>query len=191
MIPEATKSFVLNTHVDPTSYATAVDKILEWVKNDQSRYICVATTHTIMEAHDSRTFHTVIDQADLVTPDGMPLVWMLRLKGEHRQKRVYGPTLMLHVLRAAAQGGIPVGLYGSSPEVIQLLTTRLRAQFTNLKIVYAFSPPFRDLSEKEDDEIINKIASSGVRILFVGLGCPKQETWMANHRGPPYKKTTR
>ena len=130
-----------------------------------------------------RSIDKVVNSADLVTPDGMPLVWMLRLKGYPDQQRVYGPTLMLHVLEAAANENIPVGFYGSSPEVLQSLLTRLQVRFPNLKVDYSFSPPFQEMSQQEDAEIIKQINTSSARILFVGLGCPKQEKWMAEHRG--------
>ena len=176
-------TFILRTRVDATAYSSGTQLILEWARAIQSRYVCVATTHSLMEAHDDPRFLEVLNQADLVTPDGMPLVWMLRLKGQRHQERVYGPTLMLHVLEAAARECVPVGLYGSTPEVMQLLLKRLAIQFPNLNIAYTLSPPFRELTQREDDEIISDIAKSGVRILFVGLGCPKQERWMAAHRG--------
>ncbi len=176
-------STIVGTRVDEASYDAATAQILAWAQAENSRYICVATTHSLMEAYDSPGFREVISQADLVTPDGMPLVWMLRLKGQRGQQRVYGPTLMLRVLEAAERERIPVGLYGSTPEVTQLLVKRLAIQFPNLKIAYTFSPPFRELTSQEDDEAICNIIESGVRILFVGLGCPKQERWMAAHRG--------
>jgi N-acetylglucosaminyldiphosphoundecaprenol N-acetyl-beta-D-mannosaminyltransferase len=113
----------------------------------------------------------------------MPLVWMMRLKGQKDQRRVYGPTLMLHVLEAAARESVPVGFYGSSPEVLQMLVQQMQTRFPNLKIVYSFSPPFRDLITEEDLDITQDINASGSRILFVGLGCPKQEKWMAAYRG--------
>jgi N-acetylglucosaminyldiphosphoundecaprenol N-acetyl-beta-D-mannosaminyltransferase len=137
----------------------------------------------LMEAHDSPDYMTVVNSGDLVTPDGMPLVWMLRLKGYPDQQRVYGPTLMLHVLEAAARDNVPVGFYGSSPEVMQSLLVRMQARFTNLKIAYSVSPPFHEISQEEDAEIVRQINASFVRILFVGLGCPKQEKWMVEHRG--------
>jgi N-acetylglucosaminyldiphosphoundecaprenol N-acetyl-beta-D-mannosaminyltransferase len=137
----------------------------------------------LMVAHDSPQYKQIINSADLVTPDGMPLVWMLRMKGCPDQQRVYGPTLMLRILEAAARENISVGFYGSSPEVLQTLLIRMLSRFPDLKIDYSFSPPFREISEKEDLEIIKNINASSARVLFIGLGCPKQERWMAEHRG--------
>jgi N-acetylglucosaminyldiphosphoundecaprenol N-acetyl-beta-D-mannosaminyltransferase len=154
-----------------------------WSSTSESRYICIANVHMLMEAYDSPQYSHVINSADLVTPDGMPLVWMMRLKGHPDQQRVYGPTLMLHVLEAAERENIPVGFFGSSPEVLQPLIERMQDRFPNLKIVYSVSPPFNEISQEEDAEIVRHINASSVRILFVGLGCPKQEKWMAEHRG--------
>jgi N-acetylglucosaminyldiphosphoundecaprenol N-acetyl-beta-D-mannosaminyltransferase len=113
----------------------------------------------------------------------MPLVWMMRLKGQKDQQRVYGPTLMLYVLEAAARENVPVGFYGGAPEVLQALTARLQVKFPDLRIVYSFSPPFGKANGEEDEHVVETINNSGARILFVGLGCPKQEKWMAEHRG--------
>ena len=121
--------------------------------------------------------------ADLVTPDGMPLVWIMRAKGARDQERVYGPTLMLHVLETAARESIPVGFYGSGPEVVKQLVKKLHMRYEFLNVAFSYSPPFRAMSPEEDMEIVEQINQSGVRILFVGLGCPKQELWMAEHRG--------
>lgn len=174
---------ILGVYVDPTSYVAALKQVFDWASTAESRYICAANVHMLMEAQDSAEYRDVLNQADLVAPDGMPLVWMLRLKGARGQTRVYGPTLMLHVLEQAAREQIPVGFYGSDPKALQLLVARLEERFPGLNVAYAFSPPFRPLSDSENAQIVEQIAQSGARILFVGLGCPKQETWMAEHKG--------
>lgn len=135
-----------------------------------------------MVANDDRTFRTVVKRADLVTPDGMPLVWMLRRLGVPEPTRVYGPTLMLHVCEQAAKEHVPVGFYGGTPEALDDLAATLKARFPELEIAYAHAPPFRALTAEEDAKVVRDIRASGARILFVGLGCPKQERWMAEHR---------
>jgi N-acetylglucosaminyldiphosphoundecaprenol N-acetyl-beta-D-mannosaminyltransferase len=137
----------------------------------------------LMEAHDDPAFRRIVNESDLVTPDGMPLVWLLRLRDGPAQERVYGPTLMLTVLRAAAEENVPVGFYGSTPEVLDALVHRLVQLNPDLRVTFAHSPPFRELTSTEDEEICEQIRNSGARILFTGLGCPKQERWMAAHRG--------
>jgi len=174
---------ILVTNLTLTSYLDATRQILLWARDVKSRIVCAANVHMLMEAYDSPQYSQIVNSADLVTPDGMPLVWILRLKGHPNQQRVYGPTLMIHVLEAAARENIAVGFYGSSPAVLQSLLARMQARFPNLKVAYSFSPTFQEMSQEEDMEIIECINTSSARILFVGLGCPRQEKWMAEHRG--------
>ncbi len=174
---------ILGMKIDSTSYADSTIKTLDWACKRESRYICIANVHMVMEAYDNSDFHILVNAADLVTPDGMPLVWAMRWMGAKDQQRVYGPELTLRVASAAAEAGLPIGLYGGSPSANQGLAEKLVQLNPQLKINYQYSPPFRPLTEEEDQQIINKINSSGVRILFVGLGCPKQERWMAEHKG--------
>jgi N-acetylglucosaminyldiphosphoundecaprenol N-acetyl-beta-D-mannosaminyltransferase len=136
-----------------------------------------------MEAHDVPEFRRILRRADMITPDGMPLVWILRLKGAKNQQRVYGPNFMLHVLEMATCKTIPVGFYGGEPNTLHKLVERMKSAYPGLKVDYAFSPPFRVLSESELDEIRQGIVKSGVRILLVGLGCPRQERWIDAQRG--------
>jgi N-acetylglucosaminyldiphosphoundecaprenol N-acetyl-beta-D-mannosaminyltransferase len=174
---------VLGIRVNSVSYLSVTRQISAWAVDRESRTICAATVHTVMEARDSTDFMEAINRADLVTPDGMPLVWMLRLKGQRTQGRVYGPTLMLLVLEMAAREDLPVGFYGGRPEVLDMLIKRMQARYPGLNVAYSYSPPFRDLSSDEDRDVVDAIRMSGIRVLFVGLGCPKQERWMAAQRG--------
>jgi N-acetylglucosaminyldiphosphoundecaprenol N-acetyl-beta-D-mannosaminyltransferase len=175
--------YVLNTRVDPTSYIEATDQIANWAASGESRYVCVANVHMIMEAYDSPEFQAIVNQADLVTPDGMPLVWMLRRFGYPHQQRVYGPDLTIWIARKAAAAGIPVGLYGGAPDTLQDLKKSLEKKISGIQIDYAYSPAFRELTVEENKQIVSDINNSGIRILFVGLGCPRQERWMAAHIG--------
>jgi N-acetylglucosaminyldiphosphoundecaprenol N-acetyl-beta-D-mannosaminyltransferase len=174
--------YILGTRVDATSYADATARILEWARAGESRYVCVCGVHGVMEGHDVEEFQKISNAADLVTPDGMPLVWVLRRLGLKDQSRVYGPDLTLSVLQGAEQAGIAVGLYGGTGEVLDALQRIYRRRFPRLQIAYTYSPPFRALTREEDDEIVQAINASGTRILLVGLGCPKQERWVSAHR---------
>jgi N-acetylglucosaminyldiphosphoundecaprenol N-acetyl-beta-D-mannosaminyltransferase len=135
-----------------------------------------------MTANRDASFRHILNQADIVTPDGMPLVWALRSLGRPQQQRVYGPTLMLELCRQAANDGARVFLYGSRDEVLTALETRLPAVSPGLNIVGSYSPPFRPLSESEDREITARIRASGAELIFVGISTPKQERWMWDHR---------
>jgi N-acetylglucosaminyldiphosphoundecaprenol N-acetyl-beta-D-mannosaminyltransferase len=169
--------------VDLTSYDDASERILAWAEAGESRYVCVAAVNNVMRAHDNPAFARIMNDADLVTPDGMPLVWGLRRLGLPSATRVYGPDLTPHVLSAAEARGVPVGFFGGAPDVLDRLLDELRRRWPRIDVAYASSPPFRELTGSEDDEIVAAIDASGARILFVGLGCPKQEAWMAAHRG--------
>lgn len=174
---------LLDIRVNATNYASATNQVKDWALTEQSRSVCIVNVHVLMEAHDSIDFRNAVNSSDLVIPDGMPLVWMLRLKGVKGQTRVYGPTLMLHVLKMAADEQIPVGFYGADPSTLETLVSRMSQQFPGLHVVYAFSPSFRVLGKEESSKITEEMIRSGARILFIGLGCPKQERWMAEHSG--------
>lgn len=117
-----------------------------------------------------------------MTPDGMPLVWALRKLGIPQASRVYGPTLTLHICEAAAENAVPIGLFGGTPESLHDFANFLARTFPGLRIACRIAPPFRPLSPEEDDVYTRHIAESGARILLVGIGCPKQERWMASHK---------
>ena len=174
---------VLGMRVNVTSYARASSTIRDWAEQGASKYVCVATVNNVMESYDSPQFQRVMNEADLVTPDGMPLVWGLRLLGHRGATRVYGPDLTPVVLERAAADGIPVGFYGGSPDVLARLQEIVKDRFPNLQITYAFFPPFRPLTKDEDEEVVAAINRSGARILFIGLNTPKQDYWMAEHKG--------
>jgi N-acetylglucosaminyldiphosphoundecaprenol N-acetyl-beta-D-mannosaminyltransferase len=175
--------FILGMRVDATSYEDATRQVITWAGSSLSRYVCVAAVSSVMEAHDDARFMDVMNQADLVTPDGMPLVWGLRRLGVRRATRVYGPDLTASILDAAEREGLAVGFYGGAPNVLEALEAFARRRWPQLKIAFAYSPPYRDLTAEEDRLIVQAIDDRDVKILFVGLGCPKQETWMASHRG--------
>jgi len=173
---------ILGMRVHATNYDDASSRVMAWAgAEDRRRYVCVTTVHTVMEAHDDASLQQIVNNADLVTPDGMPLVWGLRLLGVRDAARVYGPELTPRVLAAAARAGVPVGFYGGKPAVLEKLIAVAREQFPGLRVVYAWSPPFRSMRPEEDIAIVEEINRSGARILFIGLGCPKQDRWMAAH----------
>ena len=174
--------WILGTRIDATSYEQATRQIVDWAGQAGGHYVCAANVHMLMEAHDDASFRDAVNRAALVTPDGMPLVWVMRRLGVRDQQRVYGPDLTLHAARAAAEQNIPIGLYGGTPQTLARLADGLKLLFPGLRIVYAFSPPFRALTVEEDAQVTSEIVRSGTQILLVGLGCPKQERWMAAHQ---------
>jgi N-acetylglucosaminyldiphosphoundecaprenol N-acetyl-beta-D-mannosaminyltransferase len=173
---------VLGVYVAVSSYDELVRRSLAWAEQGQARAVFFAPVHMIMEAVDHPEFMARLNAADMVNPDGMPLVWALRALGASNAQRVCGPDAMPILLAAAEKAGMPVGFYGGSQAVLATLVAKVRLQNPKLNVAYIESPPFRALSPKEDAAVVDRIVSSGVRLLFVGLGCPKQENWVMKHR---------
>ena len=156
--------------------------MLELIRKGQRATICVANVHMVMEAFDDSRFREMVNRSTYVTSDGMPLVWGLRLLGQKGATRIYGPQLMTNLLEVAETQQIPIGLYGSTTKVRDFLAKRLGQKYPRLKIVYSYGPPFRPVLREEEMEDVEKINKSGAKLLFVGLGCPKQEKWMARYK---------
>ncbi len=172
---------ILGLRVDAVSKQETVDRVRHWAEEGEGRYVCVANVHMIMEAYDDADFAEIVNFADLVIPDGRPLSIGLGIISKTKQEQVRGPDTMKEVCRLAEEHGIPVGLYGGKPETLNTLREKLIELHPMLDIRYAESPPFRELTDREHADTIEKINLSGVKILFVGLGCPKQERWMAEN----------
>jgi N-acetylglucosaminyldiphosphoundecaprenol N-acetyl-beta-D-mannosaminyltransferase len=172
---------VVGMRVDATTYRDACDRIVSWVRSGDPAYVCVASVNNVIEARDNPSFRVSMNEADLVTPDGRPLAWALRWLGISTATQVRGTDLTDAVLRRAASEEIPIGFYGSTDRVLTALLERAGDRWPGLKVTYRVSPPFREPTPREDDDAIELIGVSGAKILFVGLGCPKQEIWMAQH----------
>lgn len=174
---------ILGVNVAVSSYDEVLQRSLLWAQARHSRALFFATVHMVMEAVDDPVFLDRLNSADIVNPDGMPLVWALRALGESGAQRVYGPDATVAMLAAAEKDGVSVGFYGGTQAVLDSLIAAVRLQRPNLNIVFHQSPPFRALTPEEDAAVVEQIDSSGARLLFVGLGCPKQENWIMEHRG--------
>jgi N-acetylglucosaminyldiphosphoundecaprenol N-acetyl-beta-D-mannosaminyltransferase len=174
---------IIGTHIHATSYEDACDRIEEWIKAHQSIYIVAANVHVVMTAHWHQSYQQVLAQAGLVTPDGMPLVWGLKLLGAPNQTRVYGPDLMLAWCDRASQLGYPIYLYGSTESTLHCLRNSLKQRFTELAIAGSYAPSYGEIDPESFVSDLDRIKRSGAKVLFVGLGCPKQEYWMAKAQG--------
>ena len=174
---------VLGAPIDVINAAQAVARIAQWAAGHESRVVCICNAHSVVTAAQDPSFLGVIQRADLATPDGAPVAWMLRRQGATGQTRVSGPDLMLDYCAHAAATGQPVYLLGSTPETLARLQQRLHQRWPALQIAGAASPPFRPLSDAEDAQIVQAINASGAGTVWVSLGCPKQEQWMDAHRG--------
>ena len=182
-VPKRTRENVLGVPVDILSWTDALDCIFAWARRRESRAVCICNVHSIVTARENPAHAHALKSADMATPDGAPVAWMLRKKGHSHQERISGPDLMWACCRRASEAGIEMFLYGGTLTTLRTLEHRLRKDFPGINIVGTFSPPFRALSAEEDAAIVEMINQSGARIIWVGLGCPKQEAWMHAHQG--------
>jgi len=174
---------VLGVRVDAVQIPDVVALLQEWIaRSGRSRYIAVTGMHGITEAQHDPQVRDALNTADLVVPDGMPLVWLGRLHGHALKRRVYGPELMLSFCQATVQRGYRHFFYGGAPGVPQQLADVFRQRFPGFRVVGTYSPPFRPLTPQEDEEITRLIRKAAPDILWVGLSTPKQESWMFEHR---------
>lgn len=164
-------------------YLDFVQKLMELAENKVSSYICVANVHMCIEAYQSKGFAQIVNQADLVTPDGMPLTKAVKLLYGIEQERVAGMDLLPDLLKESEKKGIPIYFYGGTEETLELTRKYCESHYPVLKLAGLHSPPFRPLTAAEEEEVIKNINDSGAGFVFVALGCPKQEKWMAAMKG--------
>ena len=169
---------VIGTPVTALLFDTQIKIILDWASSYESRIVCVANAHMLIEAYLHPELATILKSADLVTPDGMPLVWMMRLMGASAQNRVAGMDIVLSLLDLAPTRNISVFFLGSEASILEKIRKRLEQEFPNLQIAGMEPLPFHPLTPADDDIILQKIHESGASLVLVSLGCPKQEYWM-------------
>jgi N-acetylglucosaminyldiphosphoundecaprenol N-acetyl-beta-D-mannosaminyltransferase len=179
--PALEKTNILGVGVSRVNRGACLELISQWIQNGDHQYICVTGVHGVMESQRDSRLRTIHNQAGMVTPDGMPLVWLNWLSGHRDVSRVYGPDLMFDVLQRSVNTGWKHYFYGGRPEVVGLLAEKMAARFVGLQIVGFESPPYRKLTEDEEKATLHRINASGAHIVWVGLGTPKQELWMAEH----------
>jgi len=180
---------LLGVPVASDTLADCADQIIGWARPTgqvtESRYVCATSVHGLVESWRDPAFRGILARAALVAPDGVPLVWLGRLKGKRQMTRVFGPDLMIEVCRRSTQSGNTVRHFfcGGAPGVAEELAGRLAARFPGLEVVGCAAPPFWDLAADELEAIANAIDRSGADIVWVGLGTPKQERFAAALRG--------
>ena len=173
---------LLGSRIDVATAAEALGRIATWAETRESRYVCFCNVHALVTASGNHEVLSAINGADMTLPDGAPIAWAMRNLGYAQQYRISGPDTMWELCRHAQSRGISIYLYGGSNATLDLLRQRLQSAFQNLLIAGTFSPPFRPPTEPEIAECVGRINSSGAGLVFVGLGCPKQELWMAAQR---------
>jgi N-acetylglucosaminyldiphosphoundecaprenol N-acetyl-beta-D-mannosaminyltransferase len=177
---------ILGIPLAVSNYVEVMDWMDALIADDGRGYLTAAAVNLVMSAHEDPAVHAAVLGATLAVPDGQPLVWALHALGHARATRVYGPDLMaLYCARAAVAGaqGASIYLYGGRDQsALELLQRRLRERFPGLRIAGGHSPPFRALTPAEEDQVIAEIDGSGAAVVWVGIGQPKQELWMARMR---------
>lgn len=165
------------------SYVTFIDQIFYLAENKSSSYVCFANVHMTIEAYEHNDFNTALNGADLVAPDGQPISLFLRYLKKVNQERVCGLDIFPDLLKEAAARGKSIYLYGTTDSVLNKISKKAKKEFPSLNICGLYSPPFRALSPMEKSGIVDQINNAKPDLIFVALGCPKQETWMAQHKG--------
>jgi N-acetylglucosaminyldiphosphoundecaprenol N-acetyl-beta-D-mannosaminyltransferase len=173
---------VLGVPIDALDWPGVLRRIAAWAARREARMVCLCNVHSVITARSDDAFGAAVHSSDLATPDGAPVAWLMRRLGHSSQARINGPDLMWRYCAQAAQRDESIYLYGGSPHSLQLLQRRLLEAFPSLRIAGAHSPPFRALTPEEDEAEVRDIVASGAGTVWVGLGCPKQELWMAAHR---------
>jgi N-acetylglucosaminyldiphosphoundecaprenol N-acetyl-beta-D-mannosaminyltransferase len=178
---------VLGAYISHIDWDNAIRQIYSWGQEHESRYVCICNVHSVVTAARSPDFNRIINNADMATPDGAPIAWAMRRSGLKNQERISGPDLMWRYLKKAEEIGQRPFFYGSTDETLKKLLESVKKEFPRLLIAGAYAPPFlqqnQQASVENDESEIERINQSGAHVVFVGLGCPKQERWMAVHHG--------
>lgn len=174
---------VLGVPVALTDYERTMDWMDATIQERGKGYICVAATHTLVAVQDDPDLRAAVMGASMVVPDGQPVVWAMNALGHRQPHRVYGPDLMAHYCERSARTGTRMFLYGGRNQgALVQLALNLRTRFPGLRIVGGYSPPFRELEPAEIDAIVDEINAAKPDVVWVGIGVPKQEKWMATMR---------
>jgi N-acetylglucosaminyldiphosphoundecaprenol N-acetyl-beta-D-mannosaminyltransferase len=173
---------VLGIGIDATNLANASDCVMTWIAQGQRETVAVAAVHSIVDAQRVPEAKRMLQQCGLCVPDGVPLVWLLRIAGHRDVSRVFGADLMVRLSARLAAENRSVFYYGGRPEVVEELAQTMTERFPGLGTAGYYSPPFRDLNAEEEDAVVSRINGSGADVVWVGLGAPKQECWMRRFR---------
>lgn len=169
--------------MDAVQACDVIENMNEWIKEKSyGNYVVVSNANDAVISRRNNSVKEAVNNSSLSVPDGISMVFLARLYGHSLKERVYGQALMFESLRLAEKTGYSNFFYGSSPQTLSLLVKSLKAQFPDLNIAGSYSPPFRELSEEESAEIADNINKASPDIVWVGLGCPKQQLWMHRHK---------
>ena len=173
---------ILGVGLSPVNMQITLSILDGWIRAGERRYVCLAAVHSLMNCQGDPELGAIFNQSGLTTPDGMPLVWILRMRGHRRISRVYGPDLMLAACHRFREDGLGHYFLGGKPGVPEELAKRLVGRIPGLNVVGVKSPPFRELTTEEDAQLVEDLNAAGADFLWVALGSPRQERWMSVHR---------
>lgn len=173
---------ILGVAISAIDLNQAVQQVQAWIESGTREYINVCTSHTVMECYRNPHLQRLVNGSGMATPDGMPLVWLSRIYGYDRADRVYGPDLMLALCECSVDAGYRHFFYGGAPGVADELAANLSNRFPGLQVAGTYSPPFRAADAPEEAEVLERINAARPHIVWVGLGTPKQDFWIARHR---------
>jgi N-acetylglucosaminyldiphosphoundecaprenol N-acetyl-beta-D-mannosaminyltransferase len=177
------KNKVMDLDISTLRYDEVLESIFQLAHSDRSSYVCFANAHMAVEARLNKKIADSVNEATIVTSDGMSVVMALKYLHKVKQDRSSGMDMIFDVVKKASTDNVPIFLFGSEDSTLSLFKEKALKDNPNLKIAGAIAPPFTEFTKEENDQFINQINESGARIVFVGLGCPKQEKWMAeNHK---------
>jgi N-acetylglucosaminyldiphosphoundecaprenol N-acetyl-beta-D-mannosaminyltransferase len=183
MTEELRRENILGVGINTINLQRAVETIAAWLDNGEHRYVCLTPAHSVMDAFRNREVRNVYNNSGMTTPDGMSIVWLLKLRGNSWVGRVYGPDLMLAVCKQGVRYGYKHFFYGGAPGVAVHLAKILEERYPGIKIVGTYSPPYGIPSPEQEIEIKKILNDSGADIVWVGMSSPKQDIWMADHIG--------
>jgi len=172
---------VLGVGVHALNMQQTIEFLLDSIRQKRKGYVCVTGVHGIMEAQKNCRFRCTLNESLLTTPDGMPTVWLGKMKGHRAMGRVFGPDLMIALCRESARLGLKHFLYGGVPTVAEQLKHNLETWFPGLEVVGTYTPPFRPLSFEEHFDLVRRVNTAKPDIIWVGLSTPKQERFMAEY----------
>jgi len=173
---------ILGVNVFVTNPRKACEDILGWIKKKEKSYVCVAPVSTIVDCQKDKKYHDIVNAASLVTPDGMPVVWVAKLKGKRNIQRTCGTELMLEMCALDEGHNLKHYFFGGTEESNKKLIDNLKEKFPAFNIVGSYAPGIRAINQQEEMAVISAINEAKPDILWIGLGSPKQDYWMANHR---------
>lgn len=174
---------ILGVDIAVTNMKSVLYYLTKNLEKLRGEYVCVSNVHTTVMAYNDESYRTVQNSAVIAVPDGKPLSLVCRVRGYKNAQRVAGPDLMPEILRISEKEGYTHYFYGSTQQTLDALEKNLRAKYPKLQIVGTYSPPFRKLTDEEDAKVIEEINAAKPDFVWVGLGAPKQERWMYEHRG--------